>query len=113
MAIKKEIVLEMTGATAAFHVIKNVAIDAAAGITVASISSYVSEQAYKSGKQALQLAASISVSGVPQENEGAFPYIHRRLIEAKPEDENQDAGTPMIYNVADRYLLAGGEIVAD
>ncbi|VWC55001.1 hypothetical protein BLA18110_00167 [Burkholderia lata] len=112
MAIKKNVVLVLTGATAGYHVIGNVSIDVLSGTTVASLNSYVSEDTYKSGKQPLQLAASISVEGVPEENEGALPYIHRRLIEAKPEDDKPAADRPMMYNAVDRYMLAGGVIVA-
>ncbi|MEX3556474.1 MAG: hypothetical protein VB131_08010 [Burkholderia gladioli] len=113
MTIKKSVVLDLTGAIAAYHVITNVAIDAASGITVATVSNYVSDDTYKAGKRPLQLAVNIAVSGVPKKDEGAFSYIQRRLIEAKPEDGASTADGSMIYNMADRYLLAGGEIVAD
>ncbi|VWD35778.1 hypothetical protein [Burkholderia contaminans] len=112
MAIKKNVVLETTGATAGYHVIGNVSIDVLSGTTVAAINSYVSEEMHKAGKQALQLSASIAVEGVPEENEGAVSYIHRRLIEAKPADDKPVAGQPTLYNALDRYMLAGGVIVA-
>ncbi|MGS1053145.1 hypothetical protein ACVCIC_30775 [Burkholderia glumae] len=113
MAIKKSVVLASTGATAGYHVIGNVTLDVLGGTTVASINSYVSEETYKAGKHPLQLSSTIAVEGVPEENEGAVPYIHRRLVEAKPDDEQPAGDRPTtMYNALDRYMLAGGEIVA-
>ncbi|UVS99065.1 hypothetical protein [Burkholderia glumae] len=112
MAIRKNVVLALTSATASYHVIGGVTLDLLGGTTVASINSYVSEDAYRAGKQPLQLSSTISVKGVPEQNEGAVPYIHRRLIEAEPDEGRQAADRPMTYNALDRYMLAGGEIVA-
>lgn len=112
MAIKKEVVMDATGASASYHVIGNVSIDATAKVTIATVMSYVSEDTFKADKLPLQGGQSISVSGMPKDNEGAFAYIQKRLVEPKPAGDNKAADTPMLYGSVDRYMLADGEIVA-
>ncbi|RQR25580.1 hypothetical protein [Burkholderia sp. Bp9142] len=112
MAIKKALVLESTGAQASYHVVSNVAIDAASKFTSGTIQSYVSEATFKAGKQPLQGGVTIFVSGMPEADEGAFAYIQRRLVEPKPEGDTANADGSMMYGSIDRYMLAGGEYVA-
>lgn len=112
MAIKKNLVLDATGAPAAYHVVSNVALDASSKYTSATVQSYVSESTFKSGKLPLQGGIQIFVSGIPAADEGAFAYIQRRLVEPKVDGNDPSAGAPMIPNAGNRYLLAGGEIVA-
>ncbi|KVQ18635.1 hypothetical protein [Burkholderia cepacia] len=112
MAIKKAVVLESTGASVNYHVVGNVSIDAASKVTIATILSYVSEVTFKAGKLPLQGGQSISVSGMPKDDEGAFAYIQQRLVEPKPAGDNKTADVAAPYGTVDRYMLAGGEIVA-
>lgn len=112
MAIKKDVVLESTGARATYHIVSNVSIDAASKYTSGTVQSYVSEATFKAGKLPLQGGVTILVSGMPEADEGAFAYIQRRLVEPKPEGGAPNADGSMMYGSTDRYMLAGGEYVA-
>ncbi|KWD57233.1 hypothetical protein WL68_02590 [Burkholderia cepacia] len=112
MAIKKALVLESTGAPVSYHVVGNVSIDATAKVTIATVQSYVSEEAFKAGKLPLQGGQSISVSGMPKDNEGAFAYVQKRLVEPKPEGDSKTTDVSAPYGTFDRYMFADGEIVA-
>ncbi|HDR9512010.1 TPA: hypothetical protein QDC03_007254, partial [Burkholderia cepacia] len=111
MAIKKALVLESTGAPASYHVVSNVAIDAASKFTSATVQSYVSEATFKAGKQPLQGCVMIVMAGMPEADEGAFAYAQRRLVEPRPEGDAQKTDGPMMYGSTDRYMLAGGEFI--
>jgi hypothetical protein len=110
MAIKKPLTLDSTGAPAAYHVVSNVSIDALGKTTTASLMSYVSPDTFVAGKMPVQSGATITVTGTPAADEGAFAYIHRRLVEPRPKDSQP--GTPSPFSQIDRYFLAGGEIVS-
>ncbi|RBB93375.1 hypothetical protein C3E97_033110, partial [Pseudomonas sp. MWU12-2115] len=81
-------------------------------VTIATILSYVSADTFKAGKLPLQGGQSITVSGIPKDNEGAFAYVQQRLIEPKPANDDKTSDVPALYSAVDRYMLADGEIVA-
>ncbi|MDF0506510.1 hypothetical protein POK33_37795 [Burkholderia cenocepacia] len=110
MAIKKLITLESTGAKVEYHYVSSVTIDRTSKYTSATVMSYVSSETHAAGKQPVQGGIFITIEGIPADNEGAYSYVEKRLIEQKPADKDQPSN-PAPYSMTDRYLLAGGIIV--
>ncbi|CAG9228939.1 hypothetical protein [Burkholderia vietnamiensis] len=110
MAIKKAVVLDATGATAEYHVVRQVSIDSLSKTTSAMVMSYVSADAFASGKQPLQGATTIFVQGTPADNEGAWAYVENKLIEAQP--ATVDPTVNSLPYAVNRYMLADGTITA-
>lgn len=109
MAIKKDITLDATGASASYHVLQQVSIDALAKTTTASVFSYVSADTYASGKQPVQSAFVVFAQGNPGEDEGAIKWMEGKLIEAQP--DTPDPMVAALPYMANRYVFAGGSVV--
>lgn len=110
MAISKEITLDATGATAAYHIIQQVSIDTLSKTTSASVFSYVSADTFATGKQPVQSAFVVFVQGNPGEDEGAIKWVEAQLIATQP--ETPDPAAQSLPYMANRYVFAGGSIVA-
>ncbi|BAO86012.1 hypothetical protein [Caballeronia cordobensis] len=102
--IKKDFVTPSTGAVAAVHVVTQVQIDyAGSNLTTATVSSFLSDEAYAAGKWALYTQA-IPIEGLPAAAQDPRNYAEDKLVEAMPDGQ--------VTAYANRYAFAGGEIVA-
>lgn len=89
---------------AAVHVVTQVQVDyAGSNLTTATVSSFLSDEAYAAGKWALYTQA-IPIEGLPASGQDLREYAEARLTGAMPD------GSVTAY--ANRYVFAGGEIVA-
>jgi hypothetical protein len=102
MAIKKPIILEATGGTAEYHVVRLVGLDLVARTTLATLVSYVSEATFKEGRQpATFQMISVTVEGLPSKGEDPVEFLEPELVAVQPEDADTKGN---------RYLFAGGTV---
>ncbi|CAE6879825.1 hypothetical protein [Paraburkholderia domus] len=104
MPLQKDYITPATGATANYHVAKQVTLDKDGNCTSISLASYLSAEMQASGKVPLY-TQQIVVDGLPPDGQGAFAYAEAQLVVAQP----TDGSTPTYTN---RYAFAGAEIVA-
>jgi hypothetical protein len=103
MSLKLDYTVPSTGAVAGYHRVPQVSIDKDASLTTATVTSYVSKDAYDAGKFALY-TQSIQLPGVPTPTADPFTTVEARLIEATPTD-----GTAS--TLPGRYSFAGATLV--
>lgn len=101
MPLQKDYESPSTGATASYHVVKQVTLDRESNIVNATVASYLSADAKSAGKFALY-TQQITITGLPPAQVDAFDYAEQQLIVA------DDGATIALGN---RYAFAGAEIV--
>lgn len=111
MAIKKDITLDTTGGTAGYHYVQAVTIDRMSKVTTATVVSYVSEDTFKAGKQPISFPMVVATQGLPEAGADAFAYVEAELVKEAPAEADA-AQVSMAPYMANRYLLAGGTVVA-
>jgi hypothetical protein len=104
MPLQKDYVTPATGATASYHVAKQVTLDKDGNNTSISVASYLSAEMQAAGKAPLYVQQ-IVVDGLPPDGQSAFAYADQQLAAAAP----TDGGTPTYAN---RFAFAGAEIVS-
>ncbi|MFW6855399.1 hypothetical protein ACODYM_29330 [Burkholderia gladioli] len=110
MPISKQITLDATGATASYHVIGQVNEDYDGKSVVATLRSYVSSDTFAAGKQPVQVATSVYLTGIPASDQNTIAFAEAQLIAAQPTDGT--ATSPTLPFAANRYMFAGGTIVS-
>lgn len=103
MSIKFDYTTPATGAVASYHRVPQVSIDKDASVTTATVTSYVSKDAYDAGKFAMYTQI-IQIPGVPTPTADPFPTVEALLVEAAPTD-----GTAS--TLPGRYTFAGATLV--
>lgn len=104
MAIKKDITLDATGGVANFHTVRVVALELMAKTTNATLMSYVSEDAFKAGKQpATFQMITVAVNGLPADGQSALDYVEAELVRKVTDADQNLAGN--------RALFEGGVVV--
>jgi len=101
--MQKDYVTPSTGATASYHVVQMVTLDAISKNTSAAVYSYLSADAMAAGK-APMYTQQISLGDLPAAGADAFTYADKQLAAALPDDVPSNAP-------AGRYAFAGAEIV--
>lgn len=103
MPMKKDYVTPSTGATASYHVVQMVALDAIGKGTSVAVYSYLSADARAAGK-APMYTQQLQIGGLPPSGTDAFAYAEQQLAAAEPADVSPTV--PVV-----RYAFAGAEIV--
>lgn len=103
MPLQKDYVTPATGATASYHVAKQVTLDKDGNNTSISVASYLNAEMQAAGKAPLY-TQQIVVDGLPPDGQNGFAYADQQLAAAVPTDDGVQ-----IY--ANRFIFAGTEIV--
>ena len=104
MPLQKDYVTPATGATASYHVAKQVTLDKEGNNTSVSVTSYLNAEMQAAGKMPLY-TQQIVVDGLPPDGQSAFAYAEQQLAAAAPDGD----GTPTYAN---RFAFAGAQIVS-
>jgi hypothetical protein len=104
MPLQKDYVTPASGATASYHVAKQVTLDKDGNNTSISVASYLSAEMQAAGKVPLY-TQQIVVDGLPPDGQSAFAYADQQLAAAAPAD-----GSMPSY--ANRFAFAGAQIVS-
>ncbi|MDE1011390.1 MAG: hypothetical protein OSB38_37585 [Paraburkholderia fungorum] len=104
MPLQKDYVTPATGATACYHVAKQVTLDKDGNNASISVASYLNAEMQAAGKAPLY-TQQIVVDGLPPDGQNAFAYAEQQLAAAPPADNSMPT-------YANRFAFAGAEIVA-
>ncbi|MDR8398861.1 hypothetical protein NE850_21260 [Paraburkholderia sp. USG1] len=104
MPLQKDYVTPATGATASYHVAKQVTLDKDGNNTSVSVASYLNAEMQAAGKMPLY-TQQIVVDGLPPEGQSAFSYAEQQLAAAPP-----DGSAAPTY--ANRFAFSGAQIVS-
>lgn len=104
MPLQINYVAPSTGATAAYHVVQQNALDYVSNLTTATVASYLDKAAKDAGKFPMY-SQQIQLAGLPAAGVDALSFAESALCEAAP----TDGSTPPYAN---RYAFAGAGIVA-
>lgn len=108
MALKKTVLIKSHGVPASIHRVDAVNVDLNNKAATISVSSFYDEDALKSGLSPLS-SMSIYVQAAPESGQDLLAFAESTLAADKPESAPSALPAPL-YG-ADRYVLAGAQIV--
>lgn len=110
MAFSKTITVASVGAPASYHVADNYNFSRTAQATSVMILSYLDEDAFKAGLSSIGSWTNIMLDGFPPDGDNPFTWADALIVQAQPTDAQSSSS--FLPGSANRYLLAGAEIVA-
>lgn len=109
MPIKKTVLIKSHGAPASVHRVDDVNVNLRNNSSSIGLASFYDEDAFKNGLAPLA-NVTVYVAGTPADGENLTAFAEAVLTVAKPDDAPVDA--VVIGFAVDRYVFAGGEIIA-
>lgn len=110
MAIEKTLAADVLPVAVSFHKVRSLEYSMDAGTSYVVISSYPTAADETTSPDPSPVTFGATITGCPDNDADAFPWVEAQLIQAIPDDATAAANEALPGGTF-RYLLAGGTIV--